>query len=751
MVKPGLWIVGWLVLMAVVLFGGFAFGPVPVLAQAHQPASQFPEKYRIVKELNFGPFGKEPASASQIVLDESNHRLFIAYRSSSLVAVMESQTQTIVTYLDFRKEVTQLAFNQKLQQLCATHVEDHAVSIFDLAHHTVSATIRNIESPVWLDIDPQTDEILVKSQAQIFVIDGQAHRVTRTLSLPESNYGPFRINPNRKHLYFGKQGHQYIDGFDHDVPATLFVIDYTTGQTVTTQSLAGFIPGAIIYEETTNLVLVQSAIRTSLLPKAEVAVLSASDYSVVSTYQTDGDGDLEFDPSQMRIFTESYLADGCEGAELVVRDALTGTYLRSIPTGLEFPTDFVASPRTNQLFCTTGNQELLVIDGTSLTVMTSIAIKQDFIDVATSPQSNTIYALGSNRNTLEVIDGRTHQPVSQIQLPGQGHSLEFIPEKNRLHVRTLQGPRCQPNYFFSVIDCTTNTLRFTIQPDDFYGQAVTSNQGQIYFVDNEGIQVIDGTTGQTLARLLIEGYKHLVFHPKVNRVFVLSEMFNSDHATLFAIDAQTHQILNQTTFTADTSFSAHNLFANPSTNQLYLIGENDKANFIFVGVDGLTLKIEKFQEVQPVQQFDLVFSGLDHTSNQILLVDKQSPSSQVWSFDPQTSRIKLISQLNMSFFSHKPFVLDPQRNRLFIHGGRTVPSPLGERREGSIYVIDTSRGKVISETVTPETYPITWNSTTKTLYGVWGETVMVFRKTKTESQVFAYYQHITNWQQEKKD
>ncbi|HMW01505.1 MAG TPA: hypothetical protein PKE58_15305, partial [Acidobacteriota bacterium] len=135
--------------------------------------------------------------------------------------------------------------------------------------------------------------------------------------------------------------------------------------------------------------------------------------------------------------------------------------------------------------------------------------------------------------------------------------------------------------------------------------------------------------------------------------------------------------------------------------------------------------------------FDLVFSGLDHTSNQILLVDQQSPNSQVWSFDLQTSRIKLISQLNMNFFFHKAFVLDPQRSRLFIHGGRTVSSALGERREGSIYVIDTSRGKVISETITPEIYPITWNSTTKTLYGVWGETVMVFRKTKPAASPYA--------------
>ncbi len=740
MVKPGLWMVGIrypVVLIVAVLFGGFAFGPVPVPAQAQQPASQFPQKYKIVKELNFGPFGKEPASASQIVLDESNRRLFIAYRSSSLVAVVDNQTQMIVAYLDFRKKVTQLALNQKLQQLCATHLEDHAVSVFDLARNTVSATIPEIESPVWLDIDSQTDEILIKSNDQIFVIDGQAHRVTRTFSLPESNYGPFRINPNRKHLYFGKEGQQYIDGFDQDVPATLFVIDYTTGQTITTQSLAGFIPGAIIYEETTNLVLVQSGVKTSLLPKAEVTVLSASDYSVVNTYQTDGEGDLEFDPSLMHIFTESYLADGCEGAELVVRDARTGTYLRSIPTGLGFPTDFVASPKTNQLFCTTGNQELLVIDGTALTVMISIAIKQDFIDVATSPQSNTVYALGSNRNLLEVIDGRTNESISQIQLPGLGHSLEFVPEKNRLYVYSLRGPRCRPDQFFSVIDCTTNTLRFTIQLDGFYGQKVISNQGQIYCVAPEGIRVIDGTTGQILARLSIEGYKHLVFHPKVNRVFVLSEVYDSDHSTLFAIDGQTHQILNQTTFTGDTFFFVRNLFANPSTNQLYLIGESDKADFIFVGVDGLTLKIEKFQEVQSVQPFDLVFSGLDHTSNQILLVDQQSPNSQVWSFDLQTSRIKLISQLNMNFFFHKAFVLAPQRSRLFIHGGRTVSSALGERREGSIYVIDTSRGKVISETITPEIYPITWNSTTKTLYGVWGETVMVFRKTKPAASPYA--------------
>ncbi len=111
MVKPGLWI-AWIgypvVLIVTVFFGGFVFGPVPVLAQAHQPASQqFPETYKIVKELNFGPFGKEPASASQIVLDESTHHLFIAYRSSSLVAVVDSQTLTVVAHLDFKKKVTQ--------------------------------------------------------------------------------------------------------------------------------------------------------------------------------------------------------------------------------------------------------------------------------------------------------------------------------------------------------------------------------------------------------------------------------------------------------------------------------------------------------------------------------------------------------------------------------------------------------------------------------------------------------------------
>jgi len=193
-------------------------------------------------------------------------------------------------------------------------------------------------------------------------------------------------------------------------------------------------------------------------------------------------------PVTNRVFTANGPWELFDGSSLSVIDASTNTFLRNIRAGSwEGPVGVAVNPVTDLVY-TTGNDNVLVIDGSSYLTLATLSVGTAPSSLAVNPATNRIYVGNRMSDDVSVIDGATNTVVATIPL-GDGPGPQFVavnPTTNRIYVADL-------NTIY-VIDGSTNAVAGTIS---MYNAGLTVNPttNRLYVLGVDTLWVIEDQGG----------------------------------------------------------------------------------------------------------------------------------------------------------------------------------------------------------------------------------------------------------------
>jgi YVTN family beta-propeller protein len=344
-------------------------------------------------------------------------------------------------------------------------------------------------------------------------------------------------------------------------------------------------PEFIAVNPTTNTIYAAS------YDSSAVSIINGTTNRVVGSIDvgdaaSDVANDVAVNPTTNTIYVANYdsstlsVIDGT----LSVIDGTTNSVVGSIAVGSE-PTSVAVNPTTNTIYAISYDSSTLsVIDGATNGVMGSIAMDgASPNDVAVNPNTNTIYVAESDSNTVSIINGTTNGVVGSIAMDGASPtSIAVNPTTNTIYVASYE------SNITSVIDGTTNSVVSTIDvgalPESL---AVNPNTNMIYVANSvsDTVSVIDGTTtnGTTngvVGSIAMDGASptSIAVNPTTNTIYVASY----DSSTVSAIDGTT---TNGTITTGATISGSTNglepeeivvgsgpsdVAVNPNTNTIYV-------------------------------------------------------------------------------------------------------------------------------------------------------------------------------------
>lgn len=215
-----------------------------------------------------------------------------------------------------------------------------------------------------------------------------------------------------------------------------------------------------------------------------------------------------------------YVADWQSNA-LIVIDGSTDRILTSIPV-VQRPNAVAVNPSTNETYVTSANYRgVSAVDDVSNTLEYTIDAPPA-LAIAVNPVTNRIYT--ANTNTVTVIDASTSTIVDTVTVGFLPTGIGVNSVTNRIYVGS------QNTNDVSVIDGSTDTLVATI-PVTFspgtFGVDVNPRTNRIYVTNLNGpVSVIDGSTNTVVANIPVVGtLTALAVNPVLNEVYV-SDQFS---------------------------------------------------------------------------------------------------------------------------------------------------------------------------------------------------------------------------------
>jgi YVTN family beta-propeller protein len=231
-------------------------------------------------------------------------------------------------------------------------------------------------------------------------------------------------------------------------------------------------------------------------------------------------------------FTNRIYASGCDSAacNIWVIDGKTDTLLTNIPINSG---DFLGiqalavNPVTDRVYASDAdNQQLIVIDGKTNTIVTQVFVPIQPAGIGVNPRTNRIYVgNGGFPGKILVFDGATNTQIAEVPESSsvQGVATNF--RLNRVYGTVVGGN------VLSVIDGSTNQEATEVPTGRFpNGVDVNLFNNKVYVADsNDGdVTIIDGNTNQVLQTVpLLAGFPNGVAVNLATGLTYITD-FNSD-------------------------------------------------------------------------------------------------------------------------------------------------------------------------------------------------------------------------------
>jgi YVTN family beta-propeller protein len=253
---------------------------------------------------------------------------------------------------------------------------------------------------------------------------------------------------------------------------------------------------------------------------------------------------------------------------VLVLDGATNQLVTTIPLGGQ-PDAMAVNPATNTIYVAVPSlQQVSVISGANWSVSNvSFPASSGLYAIAVNPVTNKIYVTegSSAANSIAVVDGATNTITTTIALPGlaQPDGLGVNSVTNTIYT-VNSGTRS-----VSVINGASNTLTTTITvtspPMSIAVNEVTNTVylGCGYAGNQSGVEVIDGATNNTAFLPLTGLLGQIVVNPVTNMVYATeSPSLSAGETALAVINGATNAVTLLTK-----NFESPNV--DPNTNEIY--------------------------------------------------------------------------------------------------------------------------------------------------------------------------------------
>ncbi len=244
------------------------------------------------------------------------------------------------------------------------------------------------------------------------------------------------------------------------------------------------------------------------------------------------------------------------------------------------PTDIAVNPETNKIYVVNSDSDSIsVIDGKNDKVTANVQIGENPTGIAVNPETNKIYTANSKSDTVSVINGSINKVDATISGFDFPQDIAMDVESNTIYVAN-GGEQFSD---ISVINGLTNTISDNYST---HGEAAhisfdhETHKIYVTYFFYYFVTVIDSDTGQEILNFPVEGpLEDIVVNPATGIIY--STYLDS----LLVIDAESGDILNKITLGRDLGHLAFN----PATNKIYVI--DSSSNYLSV-VDAETLNLE---------------------------------------------------------------------------------------------------------------------------------------------------------------
>jgi YVTN family beta-propeller protein len=309
---------------------------------------------------------------------------------------------------------------------------------------------------------------------------------------------------------------------------------------------------------------------------------------------------------------------------MLAHNAFADSVTATISVGTN-PSVVAINPTTNRIYVgNSGEGTISVIDGTSNTVLTKIAVSSTAMDI--NKNTNIIYSISTYSSSISVINGSTNQVVASISTYAGPTGIAVNSNTNEIYVtETGHFINSGPAGFIQVINGTTNTVVKTIDTDISAGNIVVNpNTNKVYFSDawDGSILVFDGTTYTVTAKIPGITIGALAINPLTNR------LYDTYEGNPEIIDTSTNTVLG-TFQVGDATIDG----VNSATNKIY-VGDSGfqgaNGNTIYV-IDGTTNSIVQRLQVGSDNQNNIaeVQIGVNPNTNKIYVVNLNSNTVSV--------------------------------------------------------------------------------------------------------------------------
>ena len=219
-------------------------------------------------------------------------------------------------------------------------------------------------------------------------------------------------------------------------------------------------------------------------------------------------------------------------SSVVVIDCITLNVLTTIP--LEgHPTDLTLDESNNKVYVAMEDNNGLVIDGTTNTVIDTIPFSTTFIRC--EPSNNEIYLTLANKSVMKIVSIPDYSLLETIILNYRLDDLVLDDLRDLLFVATTTG---ENNNFIFKIDCNTDSIIDTLYVSNEapYSLYLTydKNLQRLYLVERspKKLYCIDAETmGLISTHNLPDNPMHLNANPLTNKVYI--PMLNSSQLLVF--------------------------------------------------------------------------------------------------------------------------------------------------------------------------------------------------------------------------
>lgn len=259
-----------------------------------------------------------------------------------------------------------------------------------------------------------------------------------------------------------------------------------------------------------------------------------------------------------------YVAEtASEGVSVI--DGTTDTVIATIATGAGAESVSV-NETTNRIYVANFFVDTVsVIDGATDAVIATVNVGNGPGGIAANPVTNLVYVANNQAGTVSVIDGITNLVVATIAVGVQPLGVAVDADNNLIYVTNRHSDTV------SVIDGSTNCVIRTIAVGDFPNNIRRNATTNTLYVPNlfaDSVSVIDGATNTVTATIGVgDGPGGVGINSSNNMIYVT----NSFDDSVSVIDGNTNALIG----TVPVGDSPARVVVNPLTNRIYVTNPLD--------------------------------------------------------------------------------------------------------------------------------------------------------------------------------